>query len=225
MRHGHGLCECCAPTAAAESLGEVSFARSACAAALSGDYFRVKSLATRTPAVLNEDGCGGKSSALRLPCLLEQTAGGAVTAGSLQSDGRGSRRCSPLVPPPAVNSAPAFGTGSSGYTPLIYAAREGHADVVALLLELGADPNASTTAGSSTALHRAAYMGHGAIVQLLLAGRANPTLQDADGQTALHKAIQQGHTEVAAALLIACPELAAVRDNRQRVAADMADRR
>jgi ankyrin repeat protein len=94
---------------------------------------------------------------------------------------------------------------------------------VALLLELGADPNASTTAGSSTALHRAAYMGHGAIVQLLLAGRANPTLQDADGQTALHKAIQQGHTEVAAALLIACPELAAVRDNRQRLAADMAD--
>lgn len=111
--------------------------------------------------------------------------------------------------------------GGSGYTPLIYAAREGHQDIVQLLLELGADPDAATQAGRATALHRAAFMGHQAIVQLLLAGGATPGMRDADGQTALHKAVQQGHTAVAAALLAACPELAGVRDNRGRLAADL----
>jgi hypothetical protein len=86
--------------------------------------------------------------------------------------------------------------GSSGYTPLIYAAREGHADVVAALLELGADPNAATRSGGSTALHRAAYMGHTVIVQQLLHAQANPAVQDADGQTALHKAEQQASCSV-----------------------------
>ena len=65
-------------------------------------------------------------------------------------------------------------------------------------------------------------MGHLHIVKQLLVGRAAPGLQDGDGQTALHKAVQQGHTEVAAALLTACPELAAVRDLRGRLAADLA---
>lgn len=40
--------------------------------------------------------------------------------------------------------------GSSGYTPLIYAAREGHVEIVQLLLESGAAPDAATAAGAST---------------------------------------------------------------------------
>lgn len=81
--------------------------------------------------------------------------------------------------------------GTTGYTPLIYAAREGHADVCELLLSLGADPNAATRSGGATALQRAAYTGHLAVVRLLLAAGAAPAQQDADGQTALHKAVQQ----------------------------------
>lgn len=88
-------------------------------------------------------------------------------------------------------------------------------------MQLGADPNAATRAGGSTALHRAAYMGHLDIVRLLLSSKAVPGLQDGDGQTALHKAVQQGHSQVAAALLTACPELAAVRDRRGRLATDL----
>ena len=105
---------------------------------------------------------------------------------------------------------------------MIYAARAGHADIVELLLQLGADPNAATRAGGSTALHRAAYVGHLGIVQLLLAGGASPGLQDADGQTPLHKAVQQGQAEVAAALLDVSPDLGAVRDRRGRLATDLA---
>lgn len=112
--------------------------------------------------------------------------------------------------------------GTSGYTPLIYAAREGHLDIVQWLLSSGANPDAATCSGGATALHRAAYCGHLAVVQQLLAAGATPGLQDADGQTALHKAVQQGHGEVAAALLAACPELAAVSDRRGRLAADLA---
>lgn len=76
--------------------------------------------------------------------------------------------------------------GKSGYTPLHYAAREGHVACVRLLLDKGesarralrllladaslacfhtallpgADVNHRTTAGGATALHRAAYCGH-----------------------------------------------------------------
>jgi ankyrin repeat protein len=77
--------------------------------------------------------------------------------------------------------------GKSGYTPLHYAAREGHVACVQLLLDKGATPlgsallsaarchltlgfltavtpgadvNRRTTAGGATALHRAAYCGH-----------------------------------------------------------------
>ena len=90
-----------------------------------------------------------------------------------------------LPPPPRARSPTLPHAGTSGYTPLIYAAREGHADVVELLLQLGADPNAATASGGATALHRAAYMGHLAVVQLLLRAGADAARQDADGQTAL----------------------------------------
>ncbi|KAL4419244.1 hypothetical protein ABPG77_001182 [Micractinium sp. CCAP 211/92] len=111
--------------------------------------------------------------------------------------------------------------GTSGYTPLIYAAREGHAAVVQLLLESGAAPDAATAAGRSTALHRAAWMGHIDVVHTLLAAGATPGLQDADGQTALHKAVQRGHSGVAAVLLAAAPELTGVQDKKGRLAADL----
>lgn len=59
IRHGQN-CDCCAPGAAAQSLDEVSFAKSAAAAAQAGDLFRVKALIARNPAALHDDGYGGE---------------------------------------------------------------------------------------------------------------------------------------------------------------------
>ena len=47
--------------------------------------------------------------------------------------------------------------GDSGYAPLHYAAREGHAACVSFLLEAGARVDRATKEGRATALHRAAY--------------------------------------------------------------------
>jgi len=85
----------------------------------------------------------------------------------------------------------------SGYTALHYAARAGNADVVALLLGAGADPNATTCSGGASPLHRAAYMGREVCVEMLLRHGADPLLEDCDGKTALHKAIEREHKRVA----------------------------
>lgn len=121
---------------------QVAFTRSACAAAQAGDVFRVKSLIERNPAQLHSDGCQGMA--------LGQSGGGYIIgpcgwpAGHLLPVAYGLPRvvfaCSERSLHLGHNSgcvavcAPA---GSSGYTPLHYAARENHLDVVRLLLSLG----------------------------------------------------------------------------------------
>ena len=106
--------------------------------------------------------------------------------------------------------------GDSGYTPLHYAAREGHAECVRALLASGANANARTRAGAATPLHRAAFTGSGACVQLLLKGGADPCARDADGESALHKASANGHADVVRALLRAGEErgIAGERDRK-----------
>lgn len=106
--------------------------------------------------------------------------------------------------------------GDSGYTPLHYAAREGHAECVRALLASGANANARTRAGGATPLHRAAFTGSGACVMLLLEGGADPCLRDADGESALHKASANGHADVVRALLRAGGErgIAGERDRK-----------
>lgn len=82
---------------------------------------------------------------------------------------------------------------SSGYTPLHYATRHGHSSVAVVLLEHGANVDATTPSVKSTPLHRAAAQGHIETVKTLLHHRANANLTDADGRTALHRSIL-GHT-------------------------------
>ena len=65
---------------------------------------------------------------------------------------------------------------SSGYTGLHYASRAGHTEMMRILLDAGADPDARTGAGKVTPLHRAAYMGHLEAVQLLI-GQFEPVSQ------------------------------------------------
>lgn len=53
-------CQCCrASTPAQQSLDELAFAKSACAAAKSGDVEKLKRLIDREPACVHSDGCRG----------------------------------------------------------------------------------------------------------------------------------------------------------------------
>ncbi|KAI3426847.1 hypothetical protein D9Q98_006793 [Chlorella vulgaris] len=61
-----------------------------------------------------------------------------------------------------------------GQTPLQFAAGYGREAVVALLLQLGADPSAAADASGAAALHRAAARNHGGTMRLLLAAGADP---------------------------------------------------
>jgi ankyrin repeat protein len=87
-----------------------------------------------------------------------------------------------------------------GNTPLLDAARLGHADVVRVLLEAGADPRVVDQGNmKATPAHKAGYMGHADVAHLLV---ADPRLElDAqgpfNGYTALHDAIWHGHLETA----------------------------
>lgn len=140
-------------------------------------------------------------------------------------------------------------TDKMGYTPLHYAARNGHLDACKMLLNAGANVNAVTTSGGVSSLMRAAIMGeylmfsgiiiviisllsfhqipgHAAIVHLLLQHRANQFVQDNDGNTAIHKAAQNGKAEIVQMLADNCCEadrirLQNIRNQRDETYADL----
>jgi Ankyrin repeat len=108
-------CQCCRTAAPAQqSLDELAFTKSACAAAKSGNHEQLKRLIDKQPACVHWDGCGGAF-------CFERAVFGSICSGC--KGGSGSN---------ASGSA-----GDSGYTPLLYAAREGHVDVARLLLQHG----------------------------------------------------------------------------------------
>jgi ankyrin repeat protein len=80
--------------------------------------------------------------------------------------------------------------------PLHAAVAARSADVVALLLDRGADPNARQQVGY-TPLMGAAGAGRTELVNLLLARGADPTLAADDGKTAASCARDHGHHELA----------------------------
>ena len=98
--------------------------------------------------------------------------------------------------------------GDSGYAPLHYAAREGHAACVSFLLEAGARVDRATKEGRATALHRAAYTGRSDVIAILLRAGADASAPDADGETALHKAAARG--------AVACVESSSARPRTSR---------
>ena len=84
--------------------------------------------------------------------------------------------------------------------PLYFAARDGHGEIVALLLDNGADPNAALSFG--TPLRIAARNGHAGIVALLLENGADPNATSGEQkQAALHDAAELGRLATAELLL------------------------
>lgn len=113
-------------------------------------------------------------------------------------------------------------SGSTGYTPLHYAARAGHLECVKILLDAGADVHAVTASGRATPLHRAAHQGHVHIMRALLAAGAKPSAVDSDGMTPAHKAASEGWDAATAMLIEVAPDLAMVKDRRGRTPAEYA---
>jgi hypothetical protein len=84
---------------------------------------------------------------------------------------------------------------NEGASALTTAARAGHAPVVRLLLDRGADPNRADGYGHLP-LHRAVAAGHAQVVQLLLDHRADPRATDLNGDTALHWAAARARADL-----------------------------
>lgn len=83
---------------------------------------------------------------------------------------------------------------------LVEAAHHGHADLCALLIDAGAEPDARDGQGRS-ALYRAAEGGHAAAVEALLARGAAIDLAARSGETPLTVAARNGHAAVVQVLL------------------------
>jgi glyoxylase-like metal-dependent hydrolase (beta-lactamase superfamily II) len=79
---------------------------------------------------------------------------------------------------------------ASAKTPLTFAAQEGHLEIVAYLVGVGADPNARNVR-NETPLIYAASTGHAEVVEYLLAHGADPGIRTVDGDTALDLATMQ----------------------------------
>lgn len=87
-------------------------------------------------------------------------------------------------------------------TPLRVAVHHGYADIVRVLLESGADANASSSSNQETALHLAAQGGHETIVEMLLAAGALIDAQTLHfGATPLLYATFRGHARIVSMLL------------------------
>ena len=101
-----------------------------------------------------------------------------------------------------------------GFTPLLFAARQGSVESARLLLDAGADVNDAAPDGAA-ALVVASYSGHGALAAFLLERGADSDAGGA-GYAALHAAVLRGDAQLLKALLAhgADPDVRMTRGSR-----------
>ncbi|TWU55036.1 ankyrin repeat domain-containing protein [Rubripirellula reticaptiva] len=87
-----------------------------------------------------------------------------------------------------------------GKTPLMHAASGPFPDAVTMLVDAGANVNATETTEGFTALMTAAAVGEVEVVKILLDRGADPNVVDEDNDTAKNHAINSGKPETAALL-------------------------
>lgn len=87
----------------------------------------------------------------------------------------------------------------SGWNPLLYAASNGHARTLQLLLSGGAEIN-STSDNGTTSLMMAVRGGHLETVELLLNNGADPDIRNESGESALHWALKRNHQKIVSLL-------------------------
>jgi ankyrin repeat protein len=88
-----------------------------------------------------------------------------------------------------------------GFTPLIWAAREGYTDLVTLFLQNGADPNQNDQWMVANAGHKAAFWGRAEVLKILVKNGLNLEARGGyNGYTALHDAVSGHHDEAAEVL-------------------------
>ena len=86
----------------------------------------------------------------------------------------------------------------TGRQPIHAAAAHGHADLVAWLIDHGADADSPGLWGHRiTALHLAARAGHRGVAEVLLDRGADVMARDRDGRTPLELAKANGHADLA----------------------------
>jgi len=133
--------------------------------------------------------------ALALPFLLAATAAGAQTADP-GAELRAAATRGDLAQVRALLDAGVDVNARTDYgaTALSYAADKGHAQVVKLLLERGAEVDPEDTFYHSTPITWAGYNGHAEVVELLIAAGAKPS-------PALAMAVNRDKVEVVKAVL------------------------
>ena len=102
---------------------------------------------------------------------------------------RRAKKAEPEKQPPRPLSYGQLVGRSGGWTPLHYAARQGHLEIARALLDAGADVNHVSDGDRSTPLLVAAINGHYDLAMELLANGADPNLESAAGATPLYATI------------------------------------
>jgi len=102
----------------------------------------------------------------------------------------------------ARGEVPVEESDEQGFTPLLWAARQGYVPIVKALLAKGASPNHLDQWMRANAGHKAAFWGHAEVMTLLIQHGLDLNAKGGyNGYTALHDAVARGHLAVVKVLL------------------------